>query len=66
MAKCVVCRERKAVLRDRENPTSPRKKVCRECHAKRLAGDLLRIVVGLQETSGEFNSQSDAKVTQGD
>jgi hypothetical protein len=61
MAKCVACREREAVLRDRENPTSHRKKVCRECHAKRLAGDLLRIVVGLQEAHGEFNSQSDAK-----
>ncbi len=38
--KCVVCREREAVLPDRERMGRPVKRICRECHAERLIGDL--------------------------
>lgn len=42
---CVVCRERPAAVPDRnEGCFARRKKVCRECHASRLAGDLRRVI----------------------
>jgi len=40
---CIICRKREAVLPDR-NSHSARKRVCRECHADRLQGDLRRIL----------------------
>ena len=39
MSKCIRCHAREAVLPDRYS-MSPRKKICRECHADRLKGDL--------------------------
>lgn len=43
MAKCIVCHERPAEVPDR-NTMSLRKKVCRQCHALRLTGDLRRVL----------------------
>jgi hypothetical protein len=40
---CVICREREARVPDRESGNS-RKRVCRECHAERLTGDLRRVL----------------------
>lgn len=42
--KCILYRERDAVLPDRERPGRPVKRVCRECHATRLLDDLHRIL----------------------
>jgi hypothetical protein len=38
--KCVICHEREARVPDRDRPGRPIKRVCRECHAERLIGDL--------------------------
>ena len=43
MSKCIVCREREAAVPDR-NTMSQRKRVCRECHALRLTGDLRHVL----------------------
>lgn len=43
MAKCIVCHANEAEVPDRES-MSPRKKVCRPCHGKRLLGDLRAVV----------------------
>lgn len=42
MSLCIVCHERPACVPDRNaiNPGRPVKRVCRECHAKRLMDDL--------------------------
>ncbi len=45
MRLCIVCREREAVLPDRERMGAPFKRVCRECHAARLMGDIAKIRV---------------------
>lgn len=37
---CVVCRKDSAVVPDRNKPWSQRLEVCRECHRRRLIGDL--------------------------
>lgn len=42
-SKCIVCHERPAAVPDR-NTMSLRKRVCRECHAARLAGDLRHVL----------------------
>ena len=42
--KCIICHEREATVRDRNNPTSPRKKLCMECHADRLKSDFINIL----------------------
>ena len=39
MSKCIICHERDAIIPDRESGSS-RKRVCGECHAERLRGDL--------------------------
>ena len=41
-SKCIICHDRTAELPDRYSGSS-RKKVCRECHAKRLQQDLAAI-----------------------
>lgn len=41
--KCIICHERKATVPDR-NSMSGRKKICYECHAGRLRGDLQNIL----------------------
>ena len=41
--KCKICGIGEAEVRDRDNPTNPRKTICGRCHAKRLLGDLQRI-----------------------
>lgn len=43
MSKCIVCHERPAAVPDR-NTMSLRKRVCRECHAARLTGDLRHVL----------------------
>lgn len=37
---CILCELRPAELPDREQMGRPIKRVCRECHRRRLAGDL--------------------------
>ena len=39
---CVVCHKRQPVVPDRER-MGPIKRVCRECHLERLAGDVREI-----------------------
>jgi hypothetical protein len=41
---CVVCRERPAAVPDRNRPWSTQKRVCRQCHAARLIGDLKTVL----------------------
>ena len=41
---CIVCRQRPAAVPDRERMGRPILRVCRECHAERLGGDLRRIL----------------------
>lgn len=43
MAKCIVCKKREATVPDR-NTLSMRFRICSECHARRLQGDLRRIL----------------------
>lgn len=42
--KCIICREREAQVPDRERVGRQIKRVCRQCHTKRLIEDLRRIV----------------------
>jgi pimeloyl-ACP methyl ester carboxylesterase len=44
MSKCIVCHEREARVPDRNRPGRPIKRVCRECHAARLTGDLTALL----------------------
>lgn len=41
---CVVCHKNPREVPDRERMGRPIKRVCRKCHALRLAGDLQRIL----------------------
>jgi hypothetical protein len=41
---CTVCREREAVLPDRNREPSQIRRICRECHAERLRGDLRHVL----------------------
>jgi hypothetical protein len=41
---CIICREKPAEVPDRNQMGRPIKRVCRECHAARLRGDLKRIM----------------------
>jgi hypothetical protein len=41
---CIKCRTNKAELPDREVMGRPIKKICRECHRKRLEEDLKRVL----------------------
>ncbi len=47
--KCVVCRIREAVLPDRERAPSRILRVCRECHAARLIGDVKQILADVEK-----------------
>ena len=40
---CKICGIYPAEVRDRNNPTNPRKTICRKCHGKRLQGDMAEI-----------------------
>jgi hypothetical protein len=40
MKLCVICSKRPAEVPDRERMGRPIKRVCRQCHAGRLVGDL--------------------------
>ena len=42
--KCEVCGERPAAVPDRNRMGRPIKRICRECHAARLRGDLAWIM----------------------
>ena len=52
-ASCIVCHEREAVLPDRNNPGRPVKRICRQCHADRLIGDLKAILVEEERRKAE-------------
>lgn len=41
---CERCRVRPAAVPDRNRPGQPIKRICVECHAKELGGDLRRVV----------------------
>ena len=41
---CVVCHKNPREVPDRERMGRPIKRVCRKCHALRLAGDMQRII----------------------
>ncbi len=40
MSKCILCEENKAVLPDRDRMGRPIARICKQCHAARLTGDL--------------------------
>lgn len=44
MALCIVCHVRPVAVPDRERSGRPIKRVCRECHAKRLRLDLRNLL----------------------
>jgi len=44
MAVCIVCKSRPAAVPDRNRMGKPTKRVCRECHRERLAGDIAKII----------------------
>lgn len=41
---CIICHTRPAEVPDRTRMGRPIKRVCRECHAERLRGDLEKIL----------------------
>lgn len=41
---CVLCKQREAKVPDREREGRPIKRLCRECHAARLAGDMKNLL----------------------
>lgn len=41
---CIICRKQPALVPDRERMGRPIKRICRECHAARLAGDVRKIL----------------------
>lgn len=42
---CIICRERKATIRDRnEAPWGKRKRICQQCHENRLRNDMVDIL----------------------
>jgi hypothetical protein len=43
MSLCIVCHEKKATVPDRETMSS-RNKICADCHAARLCGDLKHVL----------------------
>jgi hypothetical protein len=44
MKLCEVCGVNPAALPDRERQGRPIKRICRECHALRIAGDALKLL----------------------
>jgi hypothetical protein len=52
---CIICRKNPAELPDRNVMGRPIKRVCRECHADRLRGDMKRIL----ERRGGLTSKVD-------
>ena len=45
MAKCIICHEREATIKDRnEAPWGKRKRLCSECHVNRLKNDFVDIL----------------------
>lgn len=44
MPLCILCRERKATVPDRETMGRVINRVCHECHVARLRGDLAKIL----------------------
>lgn len=51
---CRICRERPAEVPDRNVQGRPIKRVCRQCHAERLRGDLVLALLapGAREPRG--------------
>ena len=41
---CILCRQHPAEVPDRNRPGRPIKAVCRQCHGRRLAGDLEEVL----------------------
>lgn len=44
MRLCIICKKRPAIVPDRERMGRPIPRVCRECHAGKLRGDLEHIM----------------------
>ena len=42
---CKICKQRPAEIRDRNDPTSRKKTVCKNCHGKRLLEDLVSVLM---------------------
>jgi hypothetical protein len=49
---CILCGKEPAVVPDRDSNDHRTKKVCRQCHGKRLLGDL-RAIMSTEKTTGE-------------
>ena len=60
---CIVCNREPAALPDRERMGRPIKRVCRACHAARLAGDIGR-VLAMRRRVIEVTPEPDAQETQ--
>lgn len=41
---CIICHERPPEVPDRAQMGRPIKRVCRQCHAERLRGDVVRVM----------------------
>lgn len=54
---CTVCRERQAVLPDRNRAPSMIRRICRECHADRLQGDIQHALNELAKPPREKESE---------
>ena len=50
--KCKICGIGEAEVRDRDNPTDPRKMICSKCHGKRLLGDIRGIMAIYKRRKG--------------
>ena len=51
---CKLCHERPAEVPDRNSGSlRPTKAICRECHAKRLAGDMVRVVEATRQAADQ-------------
>lgn len=46
---CEVCGERPAAVPDRNRIGRPIKRICRECHAARLRGDLRKVLKAYEQ-----------------
>ncbi len=42
--KCIICHKKLATVPDRNNFPSRRKKLCSDCHSKRLANDIVNVI----------------------
>lgn len=63
--KCIVCHERKATVPDRDRQSGRLiNRVCSQCHAQRLIGDLKQVLKAVNED--RFKCNSDIEKIRGD